>query len=107
MPPAGRPRCLSGPRTCNLRTSTFGEQSNPSAEVRHPHLINPPGRLLEAKQLRSSYREATYLMTRVTRGWATPLIVALALAAGCSRSPEAQKTRYLERGDKYASREQY
>src|SRR5215470_18495848 len=46
-------------------------------------------------------------MTRITRGWATPLIVALALVAGCSRSPEAQKARYLERGDNYAAREQY
>src|SRR5262249_47955457 len=29
------------------------------------------------------------------------------VVAGCSRSPEAQKARYLERGDKYAAREQY
>jgi Flp pilus assembly protein TadD len=31
----------------------------------------------------------------------------LVVAAGCSRSPEAQKTRHLERGDKYAARQKY
>ncbi len=34
-------------------------------------------------------------------------MVGVLIVAGCSRSPEAQKARYLERGDKYAAREQY
>src|SRR2546428_13650516 len=46
-------------------------------------------------------------MSRTARGWAGLLIMGLLVAAGCSRSPEAQKARYLERGDKYAAREQY
>jgi len=39
--------------------------------------------------------------------WTILLAVGLLVVAGCSRSPEAQKARYLERGDKYAAREQY
>src|SRR4030095_247612 len=35
------------------------------------------------------------------------VVVGLLAMAGCSRSPEAQKARHLERGDKYAAREQY
>src|SRR5206468_495858 len=35
------------------------------------------------------------------------LIVALTLAAGCARSPEAKKARYLARGDVYFQKEQY
>src|SRR5438093_4381744 len=46
-------------------------------------------------------------LTRATRGWAILFAVGLLIVAGCSRSPEAQKARYLERGDKYAQREQY
>src|SRR5436305_382165 len=46
-------------------------------------------------------------MSRTTRGWTRLLMVALLIIAGCSRSPEAQKARYLERGDKFAAREQY
>jgi Flp pilus assembly protein TadD len=46
-------------------------------------------------------------MSRTTRGWAWLLIVSLLVVAGCSRSPEAQKARHLERGDKFAAREQY
>src|SRR5262245_49554964 len=46
-------------------------------------------------------------MSRHLRAWAILLAVGLLLGAGCSRSPEAQKARYLERGEKYASREQY
>src|SRR5215469_2122502 len=46
-------------------------------------------------------------MSRHLRVWAMLLAVGLLAAAGCSRSPEAQKARYLERGDKYAAREQY
>ena len=34
-------------------------------------------------------------------------MVGVLFAAGCSRSPEAQKARYLERGDTYAGREQH
>src|SRR6266508_3942381 len=46
-------------------------------------------------------------MSRTTRAWAGLLIMALLVVAGCSRSPEAQKARHLERGDKFAAREQY
>src|SRR5215467_15269367 len=46
-------------------------------------------------------------MSRHFRGWTTLLAVGLLTMAGCSRSPEAQKAHYLERGDKYAAREQY
>src|SRR6266849_6732500 len=46
-------------------------------------------------------------MSRTARGWAGLLIMGLFVVAGCSRSPEAQKARHLERGDKYAAREQY
>src|SRR5215469_12748012 len=46
-------------------------------------------------------------MSQATRGLAALLIMGLLLAAGCSRSPEAQKARHLERGDKYSAREQY
>src|SRR5882724_6417381 len=35
------------------------------------------------------------------------LVVGMLVVAGCSRSPEAQKARHLERGDKYAAREEY
>src|SRR5439155_8519769 len=45
------------------------------------------------------------------RGWATLLavgvVVGLLLAAGCARSPEAKKARYLERGDRYFQKERY
>src|SRR5215468_1857332 len=46
-------------------------------------------------------------MSRHLRAWTMLLAVGLLVAAGCSRSPEAQKARYLERGDKYAAHEQY
>src|SRR4029434_158657 len=46
-------------------------------------------------------------MSRHFRVWTILLAVGLLTVAGCSRSPEAQKARYLERGDKYAAREQY
>src|SRR5713226_5015820 len=36
-----------------------------------------------------------------------PLAVLLTLTTGCSRSPEAKKARYLERGDRYFQRQQY
>jgi len=35
------------------------------------------------------------------------LIVGLVLGAGCSRSPEAQKARHLERGDRFIAQEKY
>jgi Tfp pilus assembly protein PilF len=35
------------------------------------------------------------------------MVSGLVLMVACSRSPEAQKARYLERGDRYAGREQY
>src|SRR5262249_23606683 len=35
------------------------------------------------------------------------IAVMLASGAGCSRSPEAKKARYLERGDKYFAQKQY
>src|SRR6266403_1411655 len=47
------------------------------------------------------------LMSRMARGGTALLILGLVVSAGCARSPEAQKARYLERGDKYAAREQY
>ena len=37
----------------------------------------------------------------------TLLMVILALAAGCARSPEARKARHLERGDRYVKEEKY
>src|SRR5215467_10594430 len=50
---------------------------------------------------------AKQLMSHHFRVWTILLAVGLLAVAGCSRSPEAQKARYLERGDKYAAREQY
>ena len=47
------------------------------------------------------------MVSRHSRVWTILLAVGLLVVAGCSRSPEAQKARYLERGDKYAAREQY
>jgi Flp pilus assembly protein TadD len=46
-------------------------------------------------------------MSQSTRGWARLPIVALLLISRCSRSPEAQKARHLERGDTHAVRAQY
>src|SRR5215468_9612228 len=46
-------------------------------------------------------------MARHKHGCTVLLVVGLLIVAGCSRSPEAQKARYLERGDKYVAREQY
>ena len=47
------------------------------------------------------------MVSRHSRAWTILLAVGLVVVVGCSRSPEAQKARYLERGDKYAAREQY
>src|SRR5262245_5260629 len=46
-------------------------------------------------------------MSRVKRGWALLLVAGLMVLGSCSRSPEAQKARHLERGDRYAAQEQY
>src|SRR5262244_2132206 len=51
--------------------------------------------------------KAKGLMSPQFRVWTIPLAVGLLVMASCSRSPEAQKARYLERGDKYAAHEQY
>jgi tetratricopeptide (TPR) repeat protein len=41
------------------------------------------------------------------RGTALFLTAMLVLTAGCARSPEAKKARYLERGDRYYKQEKY
>ena len=41
------------------------------------------------------------------RRWGPLLLVMLLVAAGCARSPEAKKARYLNRGDSYFKKEQY
>ena len=41
------------------------------------------------------------------RRWGPLLLVMLLVAAGCARSPEAKKARYLNRGDYYFKKEQY
>src|SRR5882672_7092409 len=46
-------------------------------------------------------------MSGRVHGCITLLILTLLVVAGCSRSPEAEKARHLERGDKYAAQEQY
>src|SRR5437016_7424245 len=46
-------------------------------------------------------------MPRASRGWIILLLTLLVAMTGCSRSPEAQKARHLERGDKYFSKAQY
>ena len=48
-----------------------------------------------------------YHPARLIGGWLALVVVGLVLVAGCSRSPEAQKARHLERGDKFAAQEQY
>src|SRR5439155_14786817 len=45
-------------------------------------------------------------MGKVTKAWVI-LLVGVTLVAGCARSPEAKKARYLERGDKYFSKAEY
>ena len=49
----------------------------------------------------------TPLMSGVAAARAGLLVLGLLLLIGCARSPEAQKARYLERGDQYAATEQY
>src|SRR5436309_7723391 len=46
-------------------------------------------------------------MSRFSRLWILLLMVALALTAGCARSPETKKARYLARGEGYFQKEQY
>src|SRR5437016_2136385 len=41
------------------------------------------------------------------RGRVLLLVMGLAVIAGCSRSPEAQKARHLQRGDRYFAQKQY
>jgi len=43
----------------------------------------------------------------VSRRVAVLLLIGLVLIMGCSRSPEAKKARYLERGDRYFKQEKY
>ena len=45
-------------------------------------------------------------MSSIARVGTVFLMIALVLA-GCSRSPEAKKARYLERGNRYFKQEQY
>src|SRR5215471_13283762 len=47
------------------------------------------------------------MISHTRRAWVGFLVVGLLIVVGCSRSPEAQKARHLERGDRYAAREQY
>ena len=42
-----------------------------------------------------------------SRRVAVLLLIGLVLITGCSRSPEAKKARYLERGDRYFKQEKY
>jgi tetratricopeptide (TPR) repeat protein len=46
-------------------------------------------------------------MQQGIRRYVPLLLVALLLAAGCARSPEAKKARFLDRGDRYFKKEQY
>jgi tetratricopeptide (TPR) repeat protein len=46
-------------------------------------------------------------MSREPCAWTVVLGLGLLIVAGCARSPEAQKVRHLERGDRNAEREQY
>ena len=77
------------------------------ASVRYSKLIGPPIFMDPPLWATTSRTETLPFMSQSTRGWAGLLMVALLLISGCSRSPEAQKARHLERGDKYAAREQY
>jgi len=43
----------------------------------------------------------------MARRWGALAVVGLMVATGCSRSPEAQKLRHLERGEQYAARAQF
>src|SRR2546428_4652275 len=46
-------------------------------------------------------------MSRTSRGWVVCVLAVLVAVTGCARSPEAQKARHLDRGDKYFARGQY
>lgn len=46
-------------------------------------------------------------MSRRSHGWTVLVVLGLLLVGGCSRSPEARKSRHLERGDRNVAREQY
>jgi tetratricopeptide (TPR) repeat protein len=45
-------------------------------------------------------------MAKAAHWWIIPLLIILFAMTACTRSPEAQKARHLERGDKYFAREQ-
>lgn len=47
------------------------------------------------------------VLTRRSGGWTALLLVGLLALAGCARSPEAKKARYLERGNRFFSAAQY
>ena len=44
---------------------------------------------------------------RGMRWWAALFLIGVVVLAGCFRSPEAKKARYLERGDRYAAQQKY
>src|SRR5215813_12023662 len=46
-------------------------------------------------------------MPRRIIGWVALPVICVLIVLGCSRTPEAQKARHLERGDKYVARKQY
>src|SRR3989449_6612564 len=46
-------------------------------------------------------------MPRASRGWIIVFLTLLVAMIGCSRSPEAQKARHLDRGDRYFAKAQY
>src|SRR5438309_1540438 len=46
-------------------------------------------------------------LSRAARGWVVCVLAVLVAVTGCARSPEAQKARYLDRGDKYFAQGQY
>jgi tetratricopeptide (TPR) repeat protein len=55
----------------------------------------------------SLLRRESQSMSHGTRGWTILLGLGLLLVASCARSPEAQKLRHLERGDRDVKRAQY
>src|SRR6266478_9071370 len=71
------------------------------------HLIRYSRALSSSGRMPARLRREKQPMSRRNCGWTILLVVGLLVVAGCSRSPEARKARYLERGDKYAAQEQY
>ena len=66
---------------------------------RQPSLVSSTPRMILSRKV--------VMMTSGIRRWAPLLLVVLVVATGCTRSPEARKARYLERGDAYFKKEQY